>query len=170
MTVLLHICLNPKCVTESSRGRSVTGSFYPIIMTSQKRYGISNHWHLDCLLNNLFGLSRGETSKIRDTVPLWGDSTGDQWIPHTNYELCKKGYVAWRHHTLDVYDLHPVVSFLLCCFLEKTFPPKGSRCISQACTLYCVYTVLGYMYRIITIVWSDRSFQSIIFNTMYIEL
>ena len=43
--------------------------------------GVSNHRRLDCLLNRLFRRRSKKTSKPRVTGPLWGESTGDRWIP-----------------------------------------------------------------------------------------
>ena len=39
-------------------------------VTSYVRYGVSDHWRLDCLFNNLFGLTTKKTSKRRITSPL----------------------------------------------------------------------------------------------------
>ena len=39
-----------------------------------ERNGVSNHRRLDCLLNHLL-------KKLRITDPVWGEFTGDQWIP-----------------------------------------------------------------------------------------
>ena len=40
-----------------------------------------NHLQLDWLLSSLFRLTTKKTSKFHITVPLWGESTGDWWIP-----------------------------------------------------------------------------------------
>ena len=39
-----------------------------------ERNGVSNHRRLDCLLNHLL-------KKLRITDPVWGEFTGDRWIP-----------------------------------------------------------------------------------------
>ena len=46
--------------------------------------GVSTHQPHDCLLNRLFGCRSKKTSKPRVTGHLWGEFTGDQWIPRTN--------------------------------------------------------------------------------------
>ena len=48
-----------------------------------ERHGVSNHRRLDSLLNCLFRHRSKKTSKLCDTGPLWGESTGDRWIPLT---------------------------------------------------------------------------------------
>ena len=44
-----------------------------IQMTPHERHGVSNHWQLLCLLNNLFKPYSKTTSKVCITGPLWGD-------------------------------------------------------------------------------------------------
>ena len=44
--------------------------------------GISNHQHLDCLLNCV-QVQFKENIKVSCHWPLWVESTGDQWIPLT---------------------------------------------------------------------------------------
>ena len=36
-----------------------------IRVTSHKLYDVSNHWHIDCLFNNLFGITTNESSIVR---------------------------------------------------------------------------------------------------------
>ena len=54
-----------------------------LIPTSPWRHnehdGVSNHQHHDCLLSRLFRRRSNKTSKPR----MWGEFTGDRWIPHT---------------------------------------------------------------------------------------
>ena len=44
--------------------------------------GVSNHQHLDCLLNHLFRHIKENIKALR-YWPLWEESTGDRWIPLT---------------------------------------------------------------------------------------
>ena len=44
-------------------------------VTSDKRYNILNQWSLDLLFNWLFRLTTSEISKLRNAVPLLGEST-----------------------------------------------------------------------------------------------
>ena len=45
--------------------------------------GVSNHQSHDCLLNCLFKAQIKENIKAPRYWPLWGEFTGDRWIPHT---------------------------------------------------------------------------------------
>ena len=46
--------------------------------------GVSNHQPRDCLLNRLFRQAQmKENVKAPRHWPLWGEFTGDRWIPHT---------------------------------------------------------------------------------------
>ena len=49
--------------------------------------GVSNHWSLDWLLKRLIG--RRTKNKIKAPLdwPLWGESTGDRWIPLTKKHI-----------------------------------------------------------------------------------
>ena len=51
------------------------------------RNSVSNHQPHDWFLNRLFRRRSKETSKLRVNWPLWGDFTGDPWIPRTNGQL-----------------------------------------------------------------------------------
>ena len=48
-----------------------------------ERTGVSNHRRFDCLFNRLFIRRSKKISKLRVTVPLWGEFTGNRWIPLT---------------------------------------------------------------------------------------
>ena len=48
-----------------------------------ERNGVSNHQRLDCVLYRLFRRRSMKKSKLRVTGLLWGEFTGDRWIPHT---------------------------------------------------------------------------------------
>ena len=45
---------------------------------------VSNHLAHDCLLNRLFRRRSKKTSKAPRHWSLWGEFTGDRWIPRTN--------------------------------------------------------------------------------------
>ena len=57
---------------------------------------ISNHRRLDCLLNRLFRRRSKKTLKTRHW-PLWGEFTGDQWIPRTKGQWRANVSIWWRH-------------------------------------------------------------------------
>ena len=59
--------------------------YYSVI---HKCNGISNHVQLDCWLNSFFRLITETTPKLCITGPLWGESTGHRWIPHTKGQQC----------------------------------------------------------------------------------
>ena len=52
-------------------------------MPSHKRHIVSNHWEIDYVFNRFFMRTTTESSKVRITCTLWGESTGDWWIPIT---------------------------------------------------------------------------------------
>ena len=48
-----------------------------------ERDGVSNHQPHDCLLSGLFEAQIKENFKALRYWPLWGEFTGDRWIPRT---------------------------------------------------------------------------------------
>ena len=52
-----------------------------------ERVGVSNHLPRDCLLNRLFKAQIKENIKAPRHWPLWGEFTGDPWIPRTKGQL-----------------------------------------------------------------------------------
>ena len=52
--------------------------------------GVSNHQPHDCLLNRLFKAQIKENIKAPRHWPLWGESTGDRWIPCIKCQLRRK--------------------------------------------------------------------------------
>ena len=48
-------------------------------MMLNERLNISGYLSMNCLFNSLFRLTPQETSKLRITGPLWGESTKGQW-------------------------------------------------------------------------------------------
>ena len=48
-----------------------------------ERDGVSNHQPHDCLLKRLFEAQIKENVKAPRHWPLWGEFTGDRWIPRT---------------------------------------------------------------------------------------
>ena len=57
--------------------------------------GITNHWHLHCLLNHLLQAQIKENIKAPHHWPLWGKFTGDRWIPHTKGHMTFNR-MAWQ--------------------------------------------------------------------------
>ena len=55
----------------------------PLQWRHNERDDVSNHQSHDCLHNRLFKRRSKKTSTLRVTDPLWGEFTGDRWIPRT---------------------------------------------------------------------------------------
>ena len=62
--------------------------------------GVSNHRRPGCLLNHLFWCRSKKTSKALCHWPLWGEFTGDQWIPLTRASNAENVCIWWHHHGL----------------------------------------------------------------------
>ena len=58
--------------------------------------GISNHWHLNCLLNCMFWHRSKKTSKLHVTGPLCGESTGN--FPIQRASNTENVSIWWHHH------------------------------------------------------------------------
>ena len=57
------------------------GCFYTLQRRHNERYGVSNHQPHDCLLNRLFKAQIQGNIKALRHWPLWGEFTGNRWIP-----------------------------------------------------------------------------------------
>ena len=55
---------------------------------------VTNDRQFDLLFNNLFGLTTNKTSKLRIIVALWGEFTGDQWIPLHHMQNVLPGHLG----------------------------------------------------------------------------
>ena len=55
-----------------------------------ERDGVSNHKPHDCLLNRLFKAKIKENIKAPRHWPLWGEFTGNRWIPRTKGQYREK--------------------------------------------------------------------------------
>ena len=82
---------------------NVIGIFYgkSLQWRHNERDGVSNHRHLDCLFNCVFRRRSKKTSKLRVTGPLWGEFTGDWWIPVQGASNAENVSIWWRHHVVD---------------------------------------------------------------------
>ena len=75
------------------RVASVALGSQSITMTSQwASWRVPNQQQLDGLSNYLFKLTSNKTTKIRVIGPLWGQSTGERWIPLTEGPVMRKAY------------------------------------------------------------------------------
>ena len=73
-----------------------------IICTLQWRHngrgGVSNHRHLDCLLDRLFRRRSKKLSKLRVTCPCEGNSQVTTEFPSQRASNTVKVSIWWRHH------------------------------------------------------------------------
>ena len=67
---------------------------YSITVTSYKRCDVSNYPWLGCFFKSLLLLATKETSKLRITGPVSGDSTIDWWIPLTKEAMHFHGHLT----------------------------------------------------------------------------
>ena len=58
----------------------------PLQWRHDGRDGVSNHQPDDCLLNPLFKRRSKKNIKAPRHWPLWGEITGDRWIPRTKVQ------------------------------------------------------------------------------------
>ena len=66
-----------------------------IITVLYERWGVTFHPQIDCLFNNLSTLS---TPRLCIVGPLWGDSSGDRWIPPQSVSVMSSLWVSSRKH------------------------------------------------------------------------
>ena len=91
--------------------------------------GVSNHQPHDCLLNRLFKVQIKENIKDPRHWPLWGEFTGDRWIPLTKGQWRGNASIWWRHHGLNgnviwllVWDPQSNVTPVAASVLSKCLP------------------------------------------------
>ena len=63
-----------------------------------ERDGVSNHQPHDCLLIFLFKAQIKENTKAPCHCLLWGEFTGDRWIPPQKASNAEDVSIWWRHH------------------------------------------------------------------------
>ena len=66
------------------------------------RYGVSNHQHLDCLLNRLFKRRSKKTSKLRISGLWVGNSPVTGEFPAQMASNTENVFIRWRHHGIRV--------------------------------------------------------------------
>ena len=71
-----------RCIMQS--GEVAVFIKYALQWRHNERDGVSNYQPHDCSLNRLFKGQIKENIKAPRHWPLWGDFTGDRWIPRTN--------------------------------------------------------------------------------------
>ena len=86
-----------------------------ITATSNDRHGVSNYRSIECLFSISFRLT---TSKVRVTVPLWGECTGDRWIPAQRDSNAEKNSIWWRHN--DGVSTHTQLDYWFNSFFSLT--------------------------------------------------
>ena len=90
-------------------------SFHPTLSLRWRHNGrkcVSNHQHLDCLLNRLFRRRWKETSKLRVTGLCAGNSPGTGQFPAQIASNAGNVSIWWRHHVIcfqdDTHFIHTV--------------------------------------------------------------
>ena len=78
---------------------SITSIGVSITMTSHGHHGVSNHRQLNCLFNPLSRHTEENIKTVRHW-PLWGESTGDRWIPIKKTSNAENASIWWRNHTI----------------------------------------------------------------------
>ena len=77
--------------------------------------GVSIHQPHDCLLNRLFKAQMKENFKAPRHRPLWGESTGDRWIPRTKASNKENVFYlmtsSWRRKRLSSYRKNCALSW-----------------------------------------------------------
>ena len=66
------------------------------------RYGVSNHWHHDCLLNRLFSRRSKKTSTLRVTGLCSGNSPVTGEFPTQMASNAENVSIWWRHHASNI--------------------------------------------------------------------
>ena len=101
---------------------------YPTIILQwrhNKCDGVSNHWRFDCLLNSLFRRRSMNTPKFRHW-PLWGEFTGDRWIPAQRASNAENVSIWWHHHEWIIWRLYSFKSSIrLSMGLSEDFVSNG---------------------------------------------
>ena len=70
----------------------------PLQWRHNEHDGVSNHPPHIHLLNRLFRHRSKKTSKLRVTGLLWGEFSGDRWIPAQRASNAENVSIWWRHH------------------------------------------------------------------------
>ena len=100
--------------------------------------GVSNHQPHDCLFNRLFKAEIKENIKALRLWPLWGEFTGDRWIPAQRASNAENVSIWWRHHGMCVYVLYVVccVALLYKCMCLKCFSIEINLILLERETYY----------------------------------
>ena len=83
-------------------GFATGSSLFPLRWRYNKRDGVSNHQHHDCLRNRLFGRRSKETSKLCVTGLCVGNSLVTGEFPAQRASNAENVFIWWRHHALQV--------------------------------------------------------------------
>ena len=85
-------------ITNTSPSGQWVAPFTSQFRKHNERDGVSNHWHLDYLLNRLFKCRSKKTSKLRviDLCAVKSTVTGE--FPAQKASNAEKVSIWWRHH------------------------------------------------------------------------
>ena len=80
--------------------------------SDDKLGGVSNHRRLGCLLDRFSQAQIKESIKAPRRWPLWEETTGDRWIPHTKGNT--ENVSVWCHHDAAlktyIYEVNILIS------------------------------------------------------------
>ena len=105
----MFAALSPSCITEDAMldvlsTTSAISFSCPITATSNDRHDVWNYRSIEFVQQ--FALAdNNEISKVRVTVHLWGESTGDRWFPTQRVSNTENMSIRWRHN-VKVTSLH----------------------------------------------------------------
>ena len=138
--LLLNLSMSRICITQGHRYlksslRLIRPCFHRAFRCSSPSLqwhhneceGVSNHRHLDCLLNRLFRRRSKKTSKIRDTGLCEGNSPVTGEFPLQRASNAEDVSIWWRHHDYALVGSPPSLGYHI---IYQCHPHTGQYCIS----------------------------------------
>ena len=124
----MFAALRPSCITEDamldvSSTTSAISFSCPITATSKDRHDVWNYRSIEFVQQFVLA-DNNETSKVRVTVHLWGESTGDRWFPIQRESNTENVSIRWRHN-VKVTSLHSPGDRVLRCSVP--IPTENKR-------------------------------------------
>ena len=134
----MFAALSPLCITENAMldvlSTTSTISFScPITATSIDRHDVWNYRSIEFVqqFNN-------ETSKVRVTVHLWGESTGDWWFPAQRERNRENVSIWWRHNVKLYHSIHRQTGFSI-----APIPTENRNCFHPRIAVSIVPVVIS---------------------------
>ena len=136
-----------------NRGKESSLTSYPRFMfstavTSQTSRSVSDHLWLDCLFFSFFKLAGRNTSKSHFAGPLWGESTGDRWIPSQKASNTESVSMPWYHLETNYIDAKKLYDI----FISTWHGARNRCCRNQrrdwyGCTRFPVLSMVIYSWK-----------------------